>query len=130
VESGTYSTPDGTLWGFRVTTDSVAGIAVVSPVGRIDARSAPAFAKALNESARESRRLLVDLGQVSYISSAGLSAVGAVLKELDAGGGTLAVCAVTDPVRLAFDLAGLLDQLNPQPSRDAGLQALGGGAHS
>lgn len=124
VESGTYSTPDGTLWGFRVTTDAVAGIAMVSPIGRIDARSAPAFATALNEAAKEFRRLLVDLGQVSYISSAGLSALDVVLKELDARGGTLAVCAVTDPVRLAFDLAGMLDQLNPQPSREAGLQAL------
>ena len=57
--------------------------------------------------ARGTRRLLLDVAAVDYISSPGLRLLDDRARALEAQGGTLSVRHVTDPVRLALDLAGL-----------------------
>jgi anti-anti-sigma factor len=57
--------------------------------------------------ARGGQTLLLDLSGVDYISSPGLRLLDDRARQLEEQGGTLTVHLVTDPVRLALDLAGL-----------------------
>ena len=57
--------------------------------------------------ARGARTFLLDLSGVDYISSPGLRLLDDRARQLEEQGGTLSVRHVTDPVRLALDLAGL-----------------------
>ena len=56
-----------------------------------------------------SRQLVLDLEGVDYVSSAGLLALDAVLGRVHVSQAQLVLCGVTEPVRVAFELAGLLE---------------------
>ncbi len=53
------------------------------------------------------KRVVLDLGTVSYLSSAGLRTLMQVTKHTVAAGGRLALCRVQDPVREIVAIAGL-----------------------
>jgi anti-anti-sigma factor len=57
--------------------------------------------------ARGGRTFLLNLSGVDYISSPGLRLLDDRARQLEEAGGSLSVHLVTDPVRLALDLAGL-----------------------
>ena len=80
---------------------------VVAVAGTVDAVTAPRFAEALQaEVAAGHAKLVVDLADVAYISSAGLRAVLASLKGARAAGGDLRLAGAGDGVAQVFDLAG------------------------
>jgi anti-anti-sigma factor len=67
---------------------------------------------------------------VDYISSAGLLALEAVSGRVQQADGELVLCGLIEPVRLAFDLAGLLPHFAVEPSRELALTRLAGHAGS
>ncbi|MFN2322948.1 MAG: STAS domain-containing protein [Trueperaceae bacterium] len=80
---------------------------VVAVSGTVDAVTAPRFAEALQaEVAGGASKLVVDLADVAYISSAGLRAVLAALKAARAAGGDLRLAGAVPAVAQVFDLAG------------------------
>ena len=64
---------------------------------------------------RGARAVLLDLTKVDYISSAGLLALDAVSNRVQQAGGELVLCGLVEPVRLAFDSAGLLPHFGIDP---------------
>lgn len=82
-----------------------ATVVVVS--GTVDAVTAPRFGEALQGEVDAGRpKVVVDLTDVAYISSAGLRAVLAGLKAARAAGGDLRLAGAAAPVAQVFDLAG------------------------
>jgi anti-anti-sigma factor len=80
---------------------------VVEVSGTVDAVTAPRFAEALQgEVAAGHAQLVVDLADVTYVSSAGLRAVLAGLKAARAAGGDLRLAGAAAAVAQVFDLAG------------------------
>ena len=80
---------------------------VVSVTGRMDAITAPAFEKALNELiAAGETRFVVDLGGLDYISSAGLRGILAIAKLLKGKGGQVSFANVEGTVKEVFDISG------------------------
>lgn len=63
--------------------------------------------------------MVLDLTEMDYVSSAGLQAIGSAAARCTAMNGGLALCGVAAPVRIALELAGLLDLLAIEPSREA-----------
>ncbi|MFY8102766.1 MAG: STAS domain-containing protein [Ramlibacter sp.] len=85
-------------------------IAVVRPQGRLDSATSPAFEVAVLERIEGgSRRLVLDLSEVGYISSAGLRVILAAGKKLRATQGKLVLCGLRDEVRGVFEMSGFLD---------------------
>jgi len=62
-------------------------------------------------------RLVVDFTAVDYISSAGLEVLERTAATAGAAGGALVVTGLSDPVRMAFDLAGILSTMASEPSK-------------
>jgi anti-anti-sigma factor len=90
--------------------------------GRLGSASAGGLSRALTEAiSGGDRRLVVDLGLVDYVSSAGLDALGTAAIRCAGSHGALVLCNVSAPVRIVFDLAGLPPDILVEPSREQGV---------
>ena len=81
--------------------------------GRIDTSSAPMFEERINEVIAKAKKLVLDLGKLYYISSAGLRVLLATAKEMN-GQGELVITNVAPDVLEIFELTRLVDVLNIQ----------------
>ena len=84
------------------------GIATVLALrGRVDTATAAALERACMAAIDGgSRRLLLDLAEVDFVSSAGLRIFLVVAKKLSTCGGRLALCRLTKPVADVLALSG------------------------
>lgn len=83
------------------------GVIVLSVEGNLDALTAPDLGTALSEQIKPGHpNLVVDLGGVSYTSSAGLRVLLGALKETRRLEGDLRLAAVQDDVNKVLNLAG------------------------
>lgn len=75
--------------------------------GRMDAVTTPEYEKQLEPLLQgEAGQLLVDFGQLEYISSAGLRALLATGKRLKGKGGELLFCNLAGAVKEVFEISG------------------------
>ena len=89
------------------------GKAVVQLVGRLDLLTAGEVKRRLAQAAAEHRRLVVDLGQVTFIDSSGLGALVGGLKAARVAGGDLRIARPGDQARTVLELTTLDRVLRP-----------------
>ena len=90
----------------QIVEDRDRGAVILAPAGRLDSLRAPMLRDAL--AALDTRRIVVDLAGVDYISSAGLAVLFELAKRMHANGGALALCSLHDHVRRVIELAGYM----------------------
>jgi len=101
------------------------GSLVVAPSGRIDSNSSSELERALlGHAGSGETRIVVDLAEVEYISSAGLRVLLMAAKKLQDAKGRLVLCAMPESVRLVFELAGFLPIFTIETTREAALARL------
>ena len=66
----------------------------------------------------------MDMAGVDYVSSSGLQILGTAARSQTADGGALVLCCLSEPVRIAIELAGMLDALAIEPSREEAAKRL------
>ena len=83
-------------------------VTIVEPTDhRIDLETSATFKQTLDQVVTGgSRRLVLNLGQVGFMDSAGLGAIMSVFKQLN-GQGALHVCGVHPRIRTLFDITRL-----------------------
>jgi anti-anti-sigma factor len=87
---------------------SALDIAIVRPHGRLDAQKAQPLEQELRQHlARGHVRILIDLGDVRYISSNGLRVLLRISRAARQSGGGLKTCCATARVTEIFRMAGL-----------------------
>jgi len=80
---------------------------VLALAGRLDTETSADLELALQDlQAAGATRFLIDLSEISYVSSAGLRVLLALAKQLEGGRGTLRLCGLNDAVKQVFDVAG------------------------
>ena len=95
-------------------------VTVVAIAGSVDALTASEVANALGAQVMDGRiRLVGDLSQVDYTSSAGLRAVLATLKDARSQGGDFRLAGLQPNVRKVLELSGFLNILKVYPDVDA-----------
>ena len=95
-------------------------VPVIQATGRLDNNTSAAFEKDLLERVEQGSKLLVlDFSRLTFISSAGLRSVLLVAKKLKAGGGRLALCSLSKPVKEIFDLTGIGALIDIFPTYEA-----------
>lgn len=105
--------------------DTVGDVLVLEVKGRIDSATAPALGARLSGALGASeRRLVLDLRQLEYISSAGFRILLLAAKKAEEAGSRFVLCGVTGKVRQLFDLGGFLDLFPIQTSREDGIAAV------
>ncbi len=101
------------------------GRTVVELSGRLDNSTAPEFERrcaALVDGG--SRAVILDLGHLEYLSSAGLRAILAIAKRLQAVGGKLSACALTGLVKEVFTVSGFDSMVPVAASVDDALKSV------
>ena len=94
----------------RVAQTPLAGnVICVKVEGRLDAATVPAFEQALQRLLLEGQaRLVVDLGEVNYISSSGLRVLLTARRQSRSRGGDLFLCSLRPRVKEIFEMVGFL----------------------
>jgi anti-sigma B factor antagonist len=100
-------------------------ITIVEVKGRIDSNTAKAFGERLKSLISTGRgRLVVDLKQIIYISSAGFRALLVAGRLADETKGTLALCGLSAELQRLFDLGAFTDLFTIYGSRDESIAKL------
>ena len=101
--------------------ESFADCRLVSVRGRVDHTNSERFQQALNAAAGEVPRgggMVVDLGGIDFITSAGLRALLLAQRTVSAAGSKLVVCGVEGVVREVFRIARFDVLLSVSPSTE------------
>jgi anti-sigma B factor antagonist len=94
----------------------VSGRSIVVVSGEVDQSSADEFKDALMQAVELSPRVIVDLGDLGFIDSSGLSALVAGFHAARSAGGTLVVANPAGIVRRLLELTNLDTALDVRPS--------------
>jgi anti-anti-sigma factor len=82
-------------------------VLVVTVAGRVDTLTAPELEKDLLKTIKEGeKRILLDLKDLQYVSSAGLRSFLILAKKLKAGGGEFFITGLQGPVDEVFKISG------------------------
>jgi anti-sigma B factor antagonist len=100
------------------------GYAIVTAAGEIDISTASGLRERLAGLADSGRPLVVDLDQVSFIDSAGLSVLVGTAKRAAAHSGSLHVACGQPKIRKLFRLTGLDRRIPLARTLDDALEAL------
>ena len=109
----------------EIRTERKGSVLVAITQDRIDGLNARAFQDALHAEIDDSDRAVVlDLGQLTYISSAGLRVILLVAKTLQRQNSNLAVCSLSGPVLEVFQISGFDQIIKTYDSQDEAVTAL------
>ena len=103
------------------------GSTLIANVGdRIDGTEARNFQETLTGVIDEDvKALILDLEELSYISSAGLRVILLTARVLQRQGGKLAICSLSDPIREVFEISGFDKIIPVHSSREEAAEAVG-----
>ena len=105
----------------RIELRLVDGVPLFHPYGEIDLYTVPEFERALSESLADvTKVIVVDLTDISYLDSSGLSALIVAYKKLASQGGELYVIAPKEPpaVRRVLEITRVDTFIRVRPSMD------------
>ena len=102
------------------------GALIATAEGRVDGINASDFEQALRNAISDSdTAVIVDLANLSYISSAGLRAILLIAKLLSKSSTKFGLCSLTDPIREVFEISGFDKIVAIHDTREAALTAVG-----
>lgn len=105
--------------------DDQGALKILTLVGRLDTETAPDFELAAHDLLEAGgRQFVVDLGQISYVSSAGLRVLLALAKKVD-GQGVLRLSSLQPVVKEVFEKSGFARLFQIFPRLDAAVAGLG-----
>lgn len=103
----------------------VDGINVIATVvGDIDGKSAPQVQAELLAALQSGSRLLVDMGGVVYLSSAGLRMLLLLYRQVATKKGKVVLVGVSEEIRDTMSMTGFINFFTLAETREAGLAAL------
>ncbi len=95
------------------------GVSTVEPKGRIDSVTAKEFGDRVCELMRSgAKRVVIDLANIAYISSAGFRALLIAGKLAEETEGKLVLCGVVGEVRRLFDISAFTTAFQIYPTRE------------
>ncbi len=101
------------------------GTLIAKAAGRIDGVNASDFEQSLQRAiAEDDTAVIVDLAELSYISSAGLRAVLLTAKSLTQRAAKFALCSPSKPIREVFEISGFDKIIAIHDSRDDAIAAV------
>ncbi|CCA92852.1 MULTISPECIES: STAS domain-containing protein [Novosphingobium] len=98
---------------------------VMTLAGRLDSNTAPLLETRLPSRIEGNPATVIDLSQVSYVSSAGLRILLKGAKVAKASGNRLALCGLAPSVREVFDISGFTAIFAIEPDLVSALAAVG-----
>ena len=85
--------------------------------GRLDVQTGPSLDAVIPESGS----VILDLSELSYVSSAGLRSILQALKKTKSASGSLRLCSIQPAVLKLLELSGILSLVSTYPDREGAL---------
>ena len=101
------------------------GTLVIQAAGRLDSSSAGALEAVLPARIQANDKVVVNLSDVPYVSSAGLRVLLIGAKAARSGGHKLVLAGLSESVREVFDISGFTGLFAIEPDLESALAALG-----
>lgn len=98
---------------------------VVLPGEQLDASNAKEFKRVIAPLLEPCGKVVFDLGELRFVDSSGLGAILSCLRQLNAKGGELKLCAMSKPVRALFELVRMHKIFDIYGTKDDALRAFG-----
>ena len=109
-----------------IKTERADGALIAKAEGRIDGVNARDFEEAMKAAiGSDDSVVVIDLENLSYISSAGLRVILLIAKTLRKRNAELMLCSLSDPIREVFEISGFDKIIPVHASREQALAALG-----
>jgi len=100
-------------------------IVLVNLVGKLDSTTAPEAETAINEYLdKKVPKMIINLKEASYISSAGLRVFLATAKKMTAAGGAVKFCSPNDIVKEILDISGFTTILDVKATEEEAIGSL------
>ena len=101
------------------------GIVSIAIKGRLDADSSTEAEKVVKDAiGEEANRLLFNLGELEYLSSAGLRVLLSAAKEMRRRNGKIVLCALNEFVEEIFEVSGFQSLIPITDSVESGIENL------
>lgn len=110
----------------EVTEGRAGGATIVRIVGRVDSSVSKVLEQRVQELIARDEHLVVDLAEMTYVSSAGLRSFIVLAKHAKAKQKAIALAAMQDEVCEIFEVSGLIELFIIHGSVDAAVAALPG----
>jgi len=107
-----------------ITETTIGGVKVAALKGRLDTATAPAAEAKLMGMLEGASKVVADLGEVHYVSSAGLRVLLKAAKQAKAGGGAFAIASPQAPVREVLEISGFDKILAIHATRDEAVKGI------
>ena len=103
------------------------GVLILFPEGRVDSFEAAEFQNDVQSAIGDSDKAVVmDLEQLTYISSAGLRTILESIRHVEQRGGKLAICSLSGSVQDVFRISGFDRVVSIYPSQEEAVQSVSG----
>lgn len=99
-------------------------VTVVELVGELNTTTAPDIQKQILPLAEPGSKILLDMTQVGYMSSAGLRVLLSLYRQISASDGKIVLIGVNEEIENVMSVTGFLSFFTLSESREAGLAAL------
>ena len=109
----------------EITQQEKNGIVSISIIGRLDADSSQEAEKVVKEAlAGQTNRVLFNLGDLEYLSSAGLRVLLSAAKEMRRRDGKIVLCSLNEFVKEIFEVSGFQSLIPIAESVESGIEVL------
>ncbi|HWE84467.1 MAG TPA: STAS domain-containing protein [Terracidiphilus sp.] len=103
--------------------ECVQGIPIVTVSGRLDSNTAPLFdAQTASLHNEPCARILLDLSDATYVSSAGLRSIIKLIKHTASCGGRTGLFSVPEPILELIEISGFQPLLDIYPDQETALK--------
>jgi len=105
--------------------ENVNGVEIFSVNGSLDSNTSPEFESRIYTTLENGqKRLVLNLENLEYISSAGIRVMLKTTKDLKRMDGNIVLCSLQDYVKEVFDIAGFDGYLSIEKNLDQALQKI------
>ena len=87
-------------------------LVILEITGRLDTTTAPNLVTVINELSEDTKELVLDMGGLEYISSAGIRVVLSAYKKMMSNKGIMRITKANEMVRDVFEMTELLELLD------------------
>jgi anti-sigma B factor antagonist len=100
-------------------------VVVIKLVGNLDTNTAPEAEQTINQwLEKESKKMVINLQESKYVSSAGLRVFLATAKKMTAAGGAVKFCSPNDVVKEILDISGFTSILDVKESLEEAMNEI------
>ncbi len=109
----------------EIKSNEINKVVVVRLIGNLDASTAPTAEFEVNSWLEKgTQKLIINLEETKYVSSAGLRIFLATVKKMTASGGVVKLCSVNEVVQEVLDISGLSTILEVKETEEHALSTM------